>query len=224
LLYRFDDFLLDPARRELWRGASAVEVAPQVFDLLTYLIQNRERVVSQNDLLAEVWKGRIVSESTMRSHINAVRTAIGDNGEDQRLIRTVPRKGFRFVGTITETDALVPPVGGNLVAAAHPEPAVIESIPEPSMPAEVAKLMGPAALVPQHPNPPLTEQSGELGERWRWSVRAKIAAVGVGLAAVVALGAIVSSYSRSIPASATSRVAEPSSLSDLADYAAQRVS
>src|ERR1700733_1207872 len=136
LLYRCDDFLLDPARRELWRGASAVEVGPQVFDLLTYLIQNRERVVSQNDLLAEVWKGRIVSESTMRSHINAVRSAVGDNGEDQRLIRTVPRKVFRFVGTITETDALVPPAGVHIAAAAaQPQPVVAESVPEPPLPA-----------------------------------------------------------------------------------------
>ena len=231
MLYRFDDFLLDPARRELWRGASAVEVGPQVFDLLTYLIQNRERVVSQNDLLAEVWKGRIVSESTMRSHINAVRSAVGDNGEDQRLIRTVPRKGFRFVGTITETDALVPPAGVHIAAAAQPQPVVAESVPEPPLPAgtpmrqepalpvvdaiaepAAAKglrkptLLESALMVPQHQNPPITEL--RAGPR-RLSVRAKIAILGVGLAAVVALGAIVSFYSRSIPAPATSRVAEP---------------
>jgi TolB-like protein len=77
-------------------------MGPQVFDLLLYLVQNRDRVVSKDDLLNAVWGGRIVSESTLTSHINAVRKAIGDNGEQQRLIRTVPRKGFRFVGDVSE--------------------------------------------------------------------------------------------------------------------------
>ena len=66
---------------------------------------NRERVVSKDDLLDTVWGGRIVSESTLTSHINAVRKAIGDSGEEQRLIRTVARKGFRFVGEIREAQA-----------------------------------------------------------------------------------------------------------------------
>ena len=74
------------------RSRSAVE--PQVFDLLVYLVQNRDRVVSKDDLIASVWQGRIVSESTLTSRINATRTAVGDNGKDQKLIRTVARKGF----------------------------------------------------------------------------------------------------------------------------------
>jgi len=98
--FRFGDILVDTDRRELRRGSDLVSVGPQVFDLLVYLVQNRERVVSKNDMLAEVWGGRIVSESTLTSHINAVRKAIGDTGEDQSLIRTVSRKGFRFVGEI----------------------------------------------------------------------------------------------------------------------------
>jgi TolB-like protein/Tfp pilus assembly protein PilF len=77
-------------------------VEPQVFDLLEFLIRNRDRIVSRDDLLAAVWNGRIVSESTLASRINAARTAIGDNGEDQRLIRTVLRKGIRFVGAVRE--------------------------------------------------------------------------------------------------------------------------
>ena len=100
--YAFEDCVLDDERRELWRAASPVPVGPQVFDLLAYLIHNRERVVTQDDLLASVWEGRIVSDSTLRSHINAARGAIGDNGEAQRLIRTMPRKGFRFVGEVRE--------------------------------------------------------------------------------------------------------------------------
>src|SRR5687767_10340756 len=99
----FEDYILDPERRELTRGAEAVAIGPQVFDLLLYLVQHRERVVSKDDLLDTVWGGRIVSESTLTSHINAVRKAIGDSGQEQRLIRTVARKGFRFVGEVRET-------------------------------------------------------------------------------------------------------------------------
>jgi TolB-like protein len=108
----FEDYLLDLDRRELTRGSKAIAIGPQVFDLLAYLVQNREHVVSKDDLLDAVWGGRIVSESTLTSHINAVRKAIGDNGEEQRLLRTVARKGFRFVGDIRQADApdgVVPP-------------------------------------------------------------------------------------------------------------------
>ena len=94
------DHTLDTGRRELRRGFELVAVEPQVFDLLVYLVQNHARLVSKDDLIASVWGRRIVSDSTLGSCINAVRKAIGDNGEDQRLIRTVARKGFRFVGTV----------------------------------------------------------------------------------------------------------------------------
>ena len=102
--YLFDDFALDTGRRELGRGGVVVAVEPQVFDLLVYLIQNRTRVVSKDDLLASVWGGRIVSESALFSRINAARSAVGDNGEDQRLIKTLPRQGVRFVGTVREEE------------------------------------------------------------------------------------------------------------------------
>ena len=100
--YRFEDYLLDPERRELTRGSGAIAVGPQVFDLLLYLVQSREHVVSKDELLDVVWGGRIVSESTLTSHINAARKAIGDSGQEQRLIRTIARKGFRFVGDVRE--------------------------------------------------------------------------------------------------------------------------
>src|SRR5262249_4939886 len=70
-----------------------------------YLLKNRERVVSRDDLLSSVWSGRIVSDSTLASHINAVRKAIGDSGQDQGLLRTIARKGFRFVGEVREVRA-----------------------------------------------------------------------------------------------------------------------
>ncbi len=103
--YAFEDYVLDPERRELTRGADPVAIGPQVFDLLLYLVRNREHVVSKDDLLEEVWGGRIVSESTLTSHINAARKAISDSGQQQRLIRTVARKGFRFVGDVGEVEA-----------------------------------------------------------------------------------------------------------------------
>jgi DNA-binding winged helix-turn-helix (wHTH) protein len=82
-----------------------VRLEPRAFDLLEYLIQNRGRVVSRGDLIASVWAGRIVSDSAMTTRINAARCAIDDNGNAQRLIKTVPRKGIRFVGTVLEEEA-----------------------------------------------------------------------------------------------------------------------
>jgi TolB-like protein len=96
----FEQCVLDTDRRELRRGERPVPVQPQVFDLLVYLIDNRDRVVTKDDLLDAVWNGRIVSESTLISRINAARRAIGDDGDQQRLIRTIPRKGVRFVGEV----------------------------------------------------------------------------------------------------------------------------
>ncbi|CCE10319.1 conserved hypothetical protein [Bradyrhizobium sp. STM 3843] len=98
--FLFSDHVLDTDRRELWRSGAQIAVEPQVFDLLTYLIQNRDRVVSKDDLFAAVWAGRIVSDSTLATRINAARRAVGDSGEQQRLIRTVARKGVRFVGAV----------------------------------------------------------------------------------------------------------------------------
>jgi TolB-like protein len=100
LQFVFEDYVLDQQRRELTLRGQVVAVGPQVFDLLLQLVSNRDRVMSKDDLLKAVWSGRIVSESTITSHINAVRKAIGDTGEEQRLVRTVARKGYRFVGEI----------------------------------------------------------------------------------------------------------------------------
>ena len=102
MLYLFGDFALDRERRELRAAGAVVAVEPQVFDLLVYLIENRERVVSKDDLIAAVWQGRVVSNSTLTSRINAARKAVGDSGEQQALIRTIARKGFRFVGTLRD--------------------------------------------------------------------------------------------------------------------------
>lgn len=96
MLLAFGDHRLDIARRELRCGAEPVELEPKAFDLLVFLVQNRDRVVSKDDLLQVVWGGRIVSESALTTRINAVRRALGDDGATQRLVRTITRKGFRF--------------------------------------------------------------------------------------------------------------------------------
>ena len=97
----FSNHTLDTDLRELRCDHRMVPVEPQVFDLLVHLLENRDRVVSKDDVIDKIWGGRIVSSSTLTSRINAARKAIGDTGSSQRLIRTVPRKGFRFVGSIS---------------------------------------------------------------------------------------------------------------------------
>jgi len=133
--FLFAGCVLDTERRELTRGSERVAVGPQVFDLLVYLVQNRERVITKDDMLAAVWSGRIVSESTLTSHVNAVRKAIGDNGEDQRLIRTLARKGLRFVGEVEEQHA---PANPGVAAAGddarQPEPPRAASAPALPLP------------------------------------------------------------------------------------------
>ena len=98
--YRFGEYALDTQNFELRRDGELVAVEPQVFSVLLHLIENRERVVSKDDLIENVWGGRIVSDATLSSRINAVRHAVGDNGKDQTVVRTVPRRGFRFVAPV----------------------------------------------------------------------------------------------------------------------------
>jgi TolB-like protein len=129
----FGDHRLDVDRRELWRGAEQIALEPQVFDLLVYLVQNRDRVVSKEDLLAAVWGGRIVSESTLTSRISAVRKAVGDSGEAQRLIRTVPRKGLCFVGPVRQEQKPVEPVDDAPMVAMEPPRAELALADKPSI-------------------------------------------------------------------------------------------
>ena len=100
MIYEFSNYSLDLALRELRCDGQSIHVEPQTFDVLHYLVTNCERVVSKDDLIAEVWKGRIVSELTLSSSITTARKALGDSSELQRFIRTIPRRGFRFVGDV----------------------------------------------------------------------------------------------------------------------------
>jgi TolB-like protein len=104
MLYRFDRFELDVGAQELRHGEAVLAVEPQVFALLVYLVENRDRVVSRDDILEAVWHGRIVSEAALSSRVKAVRQIIGDDGKAQRLIRTIHKRGFRFVGSVDVVD------------------------------------------------------------------------------------------------------------------------
>lgn len=104
-MWRFDDFVLDTGRFELRRGDEVIRVEPQVFDVLTQLIVNHERVVTKVELFDTVWGGRFVGEAALTSRIKAARRALGDDGESQRYIRTIRGRGYQFVGTLLPDDA-----------------------------------------------------------------------------------------------------------------------
>lgn len=120
MIYQFESFTLDTARRELRERGSLVALEPQVFDVLAHLVAARDRVVSRDDLLTVIWHGRIVSEATISSRLNAARAAIGDTGHDQRLIRTLPRKGVRFVGAVKEVEEILTEAGAETGPDAEP--------------------------------------------------------------------------------------------------------
>jgi len=122
LRYFFEHYAFDTDRRELQRGPDVVPTTPQVFDLLDYLIRNRERVVSKDDLVNAIWKGRVVSDAALTTRLNAARSVIGDTGEEQRLIKTLPRKGFRFIGTVREAEVRSAAHYGDMNAVPTPAP------------------------------------------------------------------------------------------------------
>jgi TolB-like protein len=135
LRYLFEEYAFDTDRRELHRGADVVCLTPQVFDLLDYLIRNRMRVVSKDDLVNAIWNGRIVTDAALTTRLNAARSAVGDSGREQRLIRTLPRKGFRFVGSVLE-------------AQGPADAAVVDDPAEPLKPALALPEMPSIAVLP----------------------------------------------------------------------------
>src|SRR5918999_6590221 len=109
MIYIFaDDYELDPPRYELRYAGKLVKLEPQVFNVLVYLIQHRDRVVSKDELLEQLWPGRFVSEATLTSRVMAARRAVGDRGREQRLIQTVHGRGYRFIGPVEERGAEAP--------------------------------------------------------------------------------------------------------------------
>jgi TolB-like protein len=99
-IYRFAGLELDTSQFQVRRNGQVLPVQPQVFDVLLYLLKNHDRVVSKDELLDQVWSGRFISETTLSSRIKAVRKLIGDTGKDQKLIKTLRNRGFRFVGDV----------------------------------------------------------------------------------------------------------------------------
>tara|TARA_B100000315_G_scaffold246047_1_gene272877 strand:- start:6394 stop:7926 length:1533 start_codon:yes stop_codon:yes gene_type:complete len=125
MTYTFGPYALDPESLELTNAGELIEVEPQVFSLLVCLIENRDRVMSKDELIEEVWDGRIVSDGTLNTRINAARKAVGDDGKAQAVIKTFSKRGFRWVAdvdgeskTTTEPDNLT-------VAADKPSIAVL---------------------------------------------------------------------------------------------------
>lgn len=116
MIHRFEDFELDTDKAELRSKGAAIAVEPQVFALLQFLVETRDRVVSRDDLIAGVWGGRIVSDSAVASRIKSARQAVGDNGQAQRVIRTIHGRGVRFVADVSTSMPAT-------IASQEPEPA-----------------------------------------------------------------------------------------------------
>jgi len=103
--YLFADFVLDVEKHELKRSGDLIPVEPQVFALLAYLIGQRTRVVSREELIESIWEGRFVSDSVVSSRIKSARKVLGDDGRAQNYIKTIHSTGFRFVAEVEESDA-----------------------------------------------------------------------------------------------------------------------
>src|SRR5262245_38712567 len=121
----FANQVLDTDTRELSREDMPVSLEPQVFDLVVHLMENRDRVVTKEELIEKIWHGRHVAESTLTSRINAARKAVGDSGSVQALIRTIARKGFRFVGTVQTGANGAAPAAEQAASSREPDPPAI---------------------------------------------------------------------------------------------------
>ena len=158
VIYAFADCVLDVARRELTRDGGPVALEPQVFDLLVHLVRHPDRVVTRDELIEAIWGGRIVSESAVTTRLNAARKAIGDSGAEQRLIRTLSRKGIRFVGTMRE------PVAETVaaeIAAAPAEPIANSAVITAAVSTAAAETGPPLPDKPSIAVLPFANMSGE---------------------------------------------------------------
>jgi TolB-like protein len=122
-LFEFSNFSIHADRRELRNADGAIHVEPQVFDLLLYFVQNPNRVISKDELIEKIWKGRVISDAALNTRINSARRAIGDTGKQQALIRTIQRRGFLFAGDVTTQN------GGQPAPPSNPMPRSVGGLP-----------------------------------------------------------------------------------------------
>ena len=132
---------LDEQLFEVRRDGAVVSLEPQAFDVLVYLVRHRDRVVPKEELMDSVWGGRFVSETAVTSRIKQVRRAVGDDGNAQRIIRTLHGRGYRFVADVVETDP---------VAAEAARPPRTAQLRGPQAPIRYTKQRRPAHRLPGH--------------------------------------------------------------------------
>jgi TolB-like protein/DNA-binding winged helix-turn-helix (wHTH) protein/tetratricopeptide (TPR) repeat protein len=149
LNFRFGDFEINVARQELRRAGATVHIEPQVFDLLVHLIRHRDRIVSKDELIDVIWQGRIVSEATLSSRISAARRALGDSGNDQSFIRTLHKRGFRFVGDVDEDNSAPTAIAVEKASAGAVEEAanVVPTDEPPALPGGSSDAAGNHAML-----------------------------------------------------------------------------
>ncbi len=128
LLFAFDNFELDEVRFELRASGEAVPMEPQVFDLLRYMVRNDDRVLTKDELLDAIWPERYVTEATLNSRVMSARKALGDDGRQQRYIKTVHGRGYRFVAPVAMAGKTAPPLAVSTVLVA-PGPSWYSSVP-----------------------------------------------------------------------------------------------
>jgi TolB-like protein/DNA-binding winged helix-turn-helix (wHTH) protein len=137
--YTFSEFEIDLGQQELRRLGEAIHIEPQVFDVIVHLVRNHDRIVSKDELIETIWNGRIISEAALSSRINGARRALGDNGTDQAFIRTLHKRGFRFVGDVQTVSA--PEAEAELAGSAPDSPVAPDGVPVRfSVAAEVSRL------------------------------------------------------------------------------------
>ena len=142
MIYRFEDFELEPAKAELRRDGRPVAIEPQVFALLLLLIENRERLVSRDEILERVWDGRVLSDSVVASRVKSARRALGDDGTSQRSIRTIHGRGFRFVADVQEGAAARTALRIEAADGGPPSPVRSEAEGRPSIAVLPFRLIG----------------------------------------------------------------------------------
>jgi len=196
--YFFEEYALDTDRRELQRGPDVVPTTPQVFDLLEYLIRSRDCVVSKDDVVNAIWNGRIVSDAAITTRLNAVRRAIGDSGDEQRLIKTFPRKGFRFVGAVNAEDrpSAKATAADRLAEFSNSLPAtdekpLVAAPPSPAMSAADEESFADVTVKATVSDTDLSEKVPEKrrSDGWLGQLRGRLKLVGGALAGVAAAGA-----------------------------------